>query len=313
MELSNIPIKDHFSDFLDWLEVEKGLSPKSQENYARFLKSFFDWLKLEKKESIKPHQITPEHIWKYRLFLSRRYLKKNKKPLKKSTQNYYLIALRSFLTYFAEKDITSLPPEKVKLAKQKEEKLVNFLNIRQLQKLFSAPNTQTLTGLRDRAILESLFSTGLRVSELVSLNRDQFRIKQDTKDLEITVIGKGSRVRTVYFSPRAIFWLRKYLKTRTDNNKALFVNYKGKKTKDRLTSRSIERIVKKYTILAGLPLTTTPHTLRHSFATDLLEKGVDLRTIQEFLGHKNIVTTQVYTHVTRPHLREIHRKFHSDL
>ncbi|MCD6233311.1 tyrosine-type recombinase/integrase [bacterium] len=313
MKLSNIPIKDHFSDFLDWLEVEKGLSPKSQENYARFLKSFFDWLKLEKKESIKPHQITPEHIWKYRLFLSRRYLKKNKKPLKKSTQNYYLIALRSFLTYFAEKDITSLPPEKVKLAKQKEEKLVNFLNIRQLQKLFSAPNTQTLTGLRDRAILESLFSTGLRVSELVSLNRDQFRIKQDTKDLEITVIGKGSRVRTVYFSPRAIFWLRKYLKTRTDNNKALFVNYKGKKTKDRLTSRSIERIVKKYTILAGLPLTTTPHTLRHSFATDLLEKGVDLRTIQEFLGHKNIVTTQVYTHVTRPHLREIHRKFHSDL
>ena len=313
MKTSKKPIKEYFSDFLDWLDVEKGLSPKSQENYARFLKRFFDWLKVEKKESLKPHELTPDHLWKYRLFLSRHYLKQNKKPLKKSTQNYYLIALRSFLTYFAEKDITSLPPEKVKLAKQKDEKLVNFLNISQLKKLFEAPNTKNITGLRDRAILEALFSTGLRVSELVSLNRNQFRIKENTKDLEMSIVGKGSRVRTVYFSPRAIFWLRQYLKTRHDDNKALFISYKGKKPKNRITSRSVERIVKKYTLLAGLPLTTTPHTLRHSFATDLLEKGVDLRTIQEFLGHKNIATTQVYTHVTRPHLREIHRKFHSDL
>jgi site-specific recombinase XerD len=150
----------------------------------------------------------------------------------------------------------------------------------------------------------------MRVGELVNLTRDQIRIKSDTKDLEISIIGKGSRPRTVYISERALYWLKKYLATRQDKEKALFINYKGKKPVTRLTIRSIERIVKKYAIIAGLPFSTVCHTLRHSFATDLLRKGVDLRVVQEFLGHKNIVTTQIYTHITKPHLREIHRKFH---
>jgi len=304
------PLSQYLIDFLDWLEIEKGLSSKTQENYQRFLKCFFNWLKANKLESITPPELTKEHIWKYRVFLSRHYLSETtKKPLKRSTQNYYLIALRAFLTFFAEKDIPSLPPEKVKLPREKGQKTIHFLTLDQVEKLLSMPDTKNVIGLRDKAILEVLFSTGLRVSELVSLNRDQIKIKPDTKDLEISVIGKGNRPRTVYLSERAVKWLRKYLETRNDKNKALFINYRGK-TPSRLSQRSVERIVKKYALLAGLPANTTCHTLRHSFATDLLMKGVDLRTVQEFLGHKNIVTTQVYTHVTRPRLREIHRKFH---
>lgn len=304
------PLPQYLTDFLDWLEIEEGLSNKSQENYTRFLKKFFDWLKLNHLENLKPSGLTPDHIWKYKLFLSRQYLPKTKQPLKRSTQNYYLIALRQFLTYFTEKDIPSLPPEKIKLPKQKSEKIVNFLTIEQIEKLLNALDTSTRLGLRDRAILETFFSTGMRVGELVNFNREQIKIKPITKDLEIAIIGKGGRPRTVYLSERAVNWIRKYLETRIDKEKALFINYRGKIPLTRLNIRSIERIVKKYAILAGIPLTTSCHTIRHSFATDLLKKGVDLRIIQEFLGHKNIVTTQIYTHVTRPHLREIHRKFH---
>ena len=279
MKRSQKPIPHHLNDFLDWLEIEKGLSSKSQENYFRFLKKFLDWLKINKLEKLKPHQLTPEHIRKYRVYLARQYTPKTKKTLKKTTQNYYLIALRSLLNFFADRDIISLPAEKIKLAKNKDARVVSFLNLEQLEKLFAAPDTSKINGLRDRAILESLFSTGMRIAELVSLNREQIKLKPETKDLEVIIIGKGSKPRTVYFSERATNWLRKYLETRKDKEKALFINYKNKKgTSRRLTPRSIEKSIKKYAIMAGLPLTTTPHVMRHSFSTDLLSQGVDLRT-----------------------------------
>jgi len=312
MKKSSKPLPQHLSDFLDWLEIEKGLSSKSQENYSRFLKKFFDWLKINKLEGLKPNELSPEHIRQYRIFLSRQYFQKGKKPLKKSTQNYYLIALRSFLNFFADRDILSLPAEKIKLAKEKGERQVKFLTLEQLEKLFSAPDNKKVQGLRDRAILETLFSTGMRIAELVALDREQIKIKPEMKELEISIVGKGGRIRPVYFSERALFWLRKYLETRDDKEKALFINLKSKKyAPRRLTARSMEKMIKKYAVLAGLPLTTTPHVLRHTFATDLLRQGVDLRTIQEFLGHKNIAATQIYTHVTSRQLREIHRRFHS--
>ncbi len=308
MERSQKPIPQHLTDFLDWLDIEKGLSNKSQENYSRFLKKFINWLKENNLEDLKPHQLSPSHIWEYRVYLSRH----SEKPLKKSTQNYYLIALRSLLNYFANRDIISLPAEKIKLSKDKGEKKINFLNIEQIEKLLSTPDTKKINGLRDKAILETLFSTGLRIAELVSLNRDQIRISPLTEDLEISIIGKGNRPRTVYFSKRAIYWLNKYLKKRRDNDKALFINYQGRKNASkRLTDRSIERNIKKYALLSGLPGNTTPHTIRHSFATDLLSQGVDLRLIQEFLGHSSISTTQIYAHVTSKRLRDVHRKFHS--
>ncbi len=304
-------IPAYLNDFLDWLEIERNLSVKTQENYNRFLKTFLYWLKRGKIEELKPNQLTKNHIREYRTYLSRQYLSKDKKNLKKSTQNYYLIALRSLLTFFADRDIPSLPPEKIKLPRNKDEKIIHFLNIEQVQKLLAEPNINNTIGLRDRAILETFFSTGMRVSEIVTLNRDQIKTKPSTKVLEISIIGKGSRPRTVYLSNRAVDWLKKYLEIRDDKEKALFINYSGRQPMSRLQKRSMERIVKKYVILTGLPINTSCHTLRHSFATDLLNKGVDLRTIQEFLGHKNILTTQIYTHITRPRLREIHRKYHN--
>lgn len=312
MKKNQKPLPDHLSDFLDWLDIEKGLSSKSQENYNRFLKKFLDWLKLNNLEELKPHELTTDHIWKYRVFLSRRYLAKTKTPLKKTTQNYYLIALRSFLNYFADRDILSLPSEKIKLAKDKGEKQVSFLNLEQLEKLFSAPDTSKKQGLRDRAILEVLFSTGMRIAEIVSLNRDQIKLNPGIKELEVGIIGKGQKARTVYFSERALSWLSKYFKTRNDNEKALFINYRSKKgAPRRLTPRSIEKNMKKYVIMSGVPITITPHAMRHSFATDLLNQGVDLKILQEFLGHKNIAATQIYAHVTSKKLREVHKKFHS--
>lgn len=311
MQKSGKPLPQHLTDFLDWLDVEKGLSNKSQENYSRFLKKFLNWLKINNLEELKPHQLSPDHIWKYRVFLSRHSLSHSKKPLKKSTQNYYLIALRSLLNYFANRDILSLPAEKIKLARDKGERQVRFLNLDQLEKLFLAPDTSKVQGMRDRAILEVLFSTGMRIAELVSLNKDQIKIKPRMEELELSIVGKGERIRTVYFSKKALFWLKKYLENRNDNEKALFINYQSKKNAPRrLTPRFIEKKLKKYLIITGLPLTTTPHVMRHSFATDLLSKGVDLRILQEFLGHKSILATQIYAHVTSKRLREIHRKFH---
>ncbi len=312
MEKNNKPIPSHINDFLDWLDIEKGLSNKSQENYARFIKKFIDWLKISRRSSLKPHELTPDHVWKYRVYLARQSSLAKNKPLTKSTQNYYLIALRSLLNYFAHRDILSLPSEKIQLAKDKGEKPVRFLNIDQLKGLFSTPDLSTIQGLRDRAILETFFSTGMRISELTSLNREQIKIRTVSDDLEVGIVGKGGRARTVYFSKRALIWLKKYLDVRDDVEKALFINYNSRRDASRrLTPRSIERSIKKYAILAGLPMTTTPHVMRHSFATDLLSQGVDIRTLQEFLGHKNITATQIYTHVTDKRLREVHKKFHS--
>lgn len=314
---STKPITLHIPDFLDYCEVEKGLSPVSTRNYHNFLRLFVLWLKDKNFVNLKPHELTPEHIWNYRLHLSRKQDSKGH-YIKKTTQNYYLIAVRNLLNYFAEKDIISLPSDKIKLPKLTDkEKSIKFLNYAQIEKLVDTPDISTDDGKRDRAILEILFSTGLRVSELTSLNMRQFDLKSllsgKFSDQELSVSGKGGSVRTVYFSHRALGWLAKYVQVRKDMYTPLFINYKNDEddNEHRLTPRSIERMVRKYTVMAGLPVEATPHTLRHSFATDLLTQGADMRSVQELLGHKNIVTTQIYTHVTNPHLREVHKKFHS--
>ncbi len=308
MKKSNIPIIKHIPNFLDYLEVERGLSNNTQINYKRYLKKFSLWLQSKNKEDLLPHELNADDIWDYRLHLARQ-----KKPLSKLTQNYYLIALRSLLTYFSDKNIQSIPADKIKLPKDpKKEQSIKFLTLDQIEKLLTSPDTSTIQGLRNRAILETLFSTGLRVAELEALNIEQFKNLKNTNDLEITIIGKGNQSRTVYFSERALFWIKKYLNTRDDDYKPLFINYRSRKdSSKRLTIRSIERIVKHYGTLANIPCFTTPHTLRHTMATDLLNQGVDLRIIQEFLGHKNISTTQIYTHVTNKKLKDIHRKYHS--
>ena len=314
MHHSTTPVVQYVNDFLDYLEIEKGLSSKTQENYSRYLKRFTDWL-AGVAPTLLPHELTPEHIWNYRVYLSRKTLsKQSNEPLQKSTQNFYLIALRALLNYFADRNIASLPSEKIKLAKQTKEKTVHFLNLEQIEKLILAPDIKSNIGLRDRAILETLFSAGFRVSELVALNRDQLKINENSKFFELMIIGKGNKPRTVYFSQRCLHWLNNYLKSRKDIDPSLFINYKPgiEKTNKsrRLTSRSVENVVKKYTKMAGLPVMTSPHTLRHSYATDLLTQGVDLRLVQEFLWHRNIITTQIYTHVTNKKLRDVYLKFH---
>ncbi len=318
MEKNNKPIIKHTPDFLEYLEVEKGAASKTQENYSRYLNKFIKWLRMTNNEGLRPNQLTADHIWKYRVFLSKFPIsEKNNKPLKKKTQNYYLIALRNLLTYFTDRNIQCLPADKIKLAKDKTGQSVKFLTLDQVEKLLLSPDTSHNIGLRDRTILETLFSTGLRVAELVALNHDQIKIKPDTKDLELGITGKGGRTRTIYFSERTVKWLREYLKSRRDDDKALFINYKpGKNNQDspalrRLTPRSVERMLEKYSKIAGLPIMATPHTMRHSYATDLLNQGVDIRIVQELLGHQNIATTQIYTHVTNKRLRDVHRKFHS--
>src|SRR3989338_8874387 len=311
MNQSNISIPKHINDFLDWIDIEKGLSSKTQENYRRFLEKFLVWLKKNNLQNLLPHQLDQNHIWDYRVYLARHSPTHNNQSLKKTTQNYYLIALRAFLGYFVAKDILSMPPDKITLSRPDKEKTVKFLTLEQLNKLFLAPDTTTIQGIRDRAIVELFFSTGMRVSELTSLNKEQIKIKPGMVDLELGIVGKGGRARTIYFSKSAIEWLGKYLQSRDDKEKALFINYSGKKNAPRrLTPRAIEKNLKKYIIMAGLPITTTPHVLRHSFATDLLTQGVDLRVIQEFLGHKNILATQIYAHVTNKRLKDIHQRFH---
>jgi len=319
MQNSSKPIKEHLQDFIDFCEVEKGLRKNTQENYKKYLEKFFYWMDKAKISSLLPHQLTSEHIWDYRLFLSRQPSPATGKLLAKGTQNYYLIALRALLGYFVAKDILSLPPDKISLPKpDKGQKTVKFLNLEQIGKLLASVEPKDDVSIRDRAILESLFSTGLRIAELTALNLEQFNGLKNKKDMELGVIGKGGKPRVVYFSERATDFIKKYLEIRdtiaSANTKALFINFrdKNKNADARLTPRSIERMVKKYALLSGVPIFTTPHTLRHSYATDLLNQGVDLRSIQEFLGHSNIATTQIYTHVTNKRLRDIHHQFHSD-
>ncbi|MBI5077210.1 tyrosine-type recombinase/integrase [Candidatus Falkowbacteria bacterium] len=314
MQPSTLPITQHIKNFLDYIDIEKGLSSKTQENYSRYLKRFTDWLKENKLHDLLPHQLDDNRLWNYRVFLARKTLsRQTKQSLSKKTQNFYLIALRALLSYFAEKDILSLPADKIKLAKQNANHSIHFLPFDQIEKLLASPDVENIIGLRDRAILETLFSSGLRVSELVSLNRENFEKVKD-KFLELSIMGKGNKSRAVYFSSRCLVWLAKYLQARKDVDKALFVNYKPgaeKAVSRRITSRSVESIIKKYNKIAGLPLNTTPHTLRHSYATDLLNQGVDLRLVQEFLGHANISTTQIYTHVTNKKLKDVYLRFHS--
>ncbi|MBU4274725.1 tyrosine-type recombinase/integrase [Patescibacteria group bacterium] len=319
MEKSNKPIIKHIPDFLDYCEVEKGLANNTQENYLHYLNKFSGWLKKKGLTSLLPHQLTPEQIWDYRLYLSRTPSPATGKLLSKGTQNYYLIALRAFLGYFVAKDILSIPPDKIVLPKaDKGTKTVKFLTLEQIGKLLASVEPKGDISTRDRAILETFFSTGLRIAELVALNLEQFSSLKDKKDMELGIIGKGNKPRVVYFSERALNYIKNYLKIRNNiknaNTKALFINFRDKNedADARLTPRSIERMVKKYALLSGVPVFTTPHTLRHSYATDLLNQGVDLRSIQEFLGHSNIATTQIYTHVTNKRLRDLHRQFHGD-
>ena len=307
-------LPQYVHDFLDYCEVEKGHSVNTVKNYSRFLKKFFVWLEKNDLLTLKPAGLTEDHIWKYRMWLSRlsNSTRKASSGLHTSTQTRYLIALRAFLGYFHEKNIPSLPTEKIKLPKERREKQVKFLDLEQIEKLLASPNIKTLSGLRDRAILESLFSTGLRVAELVALERKHLEGAKNKEDFEMSITGKGGYPRTVYFSRRALEAIKKYLGERgEDDEAALFIRLKGPTSDSkRLTTRGIELIVQKYAKQSGISLLATPQTLRHSFATDLLNQGVDLRSVQEFLGHRNIATTQVYTHVTNSRLREIHKKFH---
>lgn len=298
-------------DFLQHLEIERNCSPLTIRNYHHYLMRFANWLAQKKKTDIPIEKLDLPLIRDYRLYLSglRNELGKG---LKRSTQGYHVIALRSFLKWLTKNDYRVISPEKIDLPKGVSRSL-KFLNNEQVERLLNQPGLSTPQGLRDKAVLEVLFSTGLRVSELVGLNRDQV----DLKRREFGVIGKGGRARVVFLSQRAVDWTSRYLKTREDAWQPLFIHYSGRKDESRegermrLSARSVQRIVKKYTKKAKLPVAATTHTLRHSFATDLLIAGADLRSVQELLGHKNIATTQIYTHVTDMQLKKIHQKFHS--
>ena len=259
-----------------------------------------------------PANIDLDTVHKYRIYLAG-YTNQKGVSLKRITQSYHVIALRSFLRYLlTQRDIDTLNPDKIDLAKA-EDRVVSFLNPEQVSRLLESPQISDELGLRDRAILELLFSTGLRVSELVSLNRDQINLERR----EFGVKGKGNKVRVVFISDSAADWIRRYLAVRKDAFRPLFIRYSGERSEEkegekmRLTARSIQLIVRKYSKKAGLPIDAHPHTLRHSFATDLLIGGADLRSVQEMLGHESIRTTQVYTHVTNKHLKEVYQKYHS--
>src|SRR3989344_4759044 len=282
------PIVNHLSPFLDYCEIEKGLSNNTQKNYRQYLLLFIGWLKKTNNAKLKPKELTAKHIWDYRLHLAREYKTPNGEYLGKKSQNYYLIALRALLNYFAEQDIESLPSSKIKLAKQKTEETISFLEVSDIEKMLQIPDTSIISGLRDRAIMELFFSSGMRISELLSLNVDQLSFLNDKnlkKTYELSIIGKGKHVRTVFISPRSAVWLRKFLKARRDVYKPLFINFRTKdEDNSRLSARYIQFMISRCAILAGLSKKVTPHTLRHTYATDLLSHGADLRSVQELLG-----------------------------
>ncbi|MFA4880344.1 MAG: site-specific tyrosine recombinase/integron integrase [Candidatus Doudnabacteria bacterium] len=295
------------TDFLEYCEIERGLSQLTIRNYDFYLSRFLEWTKTR-----KARQITEDVIRAFRLKLNR-YQNKKGHPLSRVTQNYHLIALRSFLKYLAKRDIPSLAAEKIELPKTPERE-IEALTQEELESLLAAPlkaNNHSFIKLRDQAILETLFSTGLRVSELAGLTREQVNLKYD----EFTVRGKGNKVRIVFLSPNAKQALKMWLLARSDNAPYLFVRY-NKKVADQiegltpLTVRSIERMIKRYAMLAGINKKVTPHVMRHTFATDLLRNRADIRSVQKMLGHSNISTTQIYTHVANEELKEIHRKYH---
>lgn len=296
--------------FLEYLQIERNCSKLTIRDYRHYLEVFEKWFSSTLPgKSIKDLDLAD--VRKYRVYLANREDEKGL-TLKRVTQNYYIIALRSFLKFLIKKDYQTLEPSKIDLPKA-ESRSIKFLERDHVDRLVTACDTSKIEGIRDRAILELLFSTGLRVSELVKLNCDQINLERR----EFGVIGKGGRARVVFVSDRAVEWIKMYLEKREDTFKPLFIRYSGKVIDEnsgermRLTSRSIERIVKKYVRLSRIPIDATVHTLRHSFATDLLINGADLRSVQEMLGHKNIATTQIYTHITNRQLREIHKAFHS--
>lgn len=301
MEISELKYQ-----FVEFLEVERGLSNNTIRNYDLCLERFIEFA-----GNIEATQITSELIRKYRLWLNR-YHNYNDQELDKITQNYHLIALRVFLKYLQDINIESLEPSKIKLAKT-HRKQVTFLYSQEIQDLLSAVNDASLIGKRDKALISLLFSGGLRVSEIVKLNRDHANLKRQ----EFTIRGKGSKDRPIFISQQAAEDIGNYLEARQDNLPPLFLNHSRQTTSTnsgdyrRLSTRSVQRIVSHYARLAGITKRVTPHTMRHSFATDLLINGADLRSVQELLGHSNISTTQIYTHITNPHLREVHQKFHN--
>lgn len=303
------------TDFLEYLEVERNASQKTIQNYDHYLKRFLEFVRSTgsgQAGDIEPDKINLNLIRKYRLYLSRWRDPRIDTPLKRVTQNYFMIALRAFLRYLARQDVTTLSAEKIELG-ESEAAPLKILDEESLVRLLQSPDVLDKRGLRDKALLETLFSTGLRVSELASLNCDTVNLDRG----EFSVVGKGSKERIVFLSESATKWLDQYLKSRKDPYKPLFIRYQGKEDLEtggeamRLTPRSIERIVEKYVKAAGVSIKATPHTLRHSFATDLLINGADIRSVQEMLGHSNIATTQIYTHVTNKHLKDVHKSFHS--
>lgn len=295
-------------EFLEYMEIEKGRAIASTRNYHHYLTQFSQFAHQKAVEN--PEKIDLELVRQFRLYLNRNH--HQGQPISKNTQNYYLIALRSFLKYLSKKDIQTLPPEKIELAKT-EERQITFLKEEELDEILSQPDLKTLAGLRDRAILDLLFSTGLRVSELCNLKKEDINLKKS----EFSVSGKGGKIRVVFLDHQAKNSLSHYLSRRLDHSEYLFLSYGRKKTdsenlkpKKPITPRSVQRMIKKYALAAGLTKKVSPHTLRHSFATDLLVSGADLRSVQSLLGHASITTTQIYTHLTDRHLAEVHQAFH---
>ena len=304
-------LKDLKREFLEYIEIEKGRSVLTVRNYDHYLTRFLEYTKND-----DPKKLTEAQVREYRMWLNRQpgtKVGRNVDTLKRKTQNYYLIALRAFLKYIRKRGFDSLNPELIELAKVPERSL-DLISTQELNRLLDAPDTNTLQGLRDKAILELLFSTGLRVSELCALSQEDVDLTRD----EFSVRGKGDKVRVVFLSDTARDAIKAYLKNRKDFDDAMFIQY-GKNSKKeevknidlRLTPRSVQRIIKRYATISGITRKVTPHKLRHCFATDLLSNGADLRSVQALLGHANIATTQIYTHVTDKHLRDIHKKFHS--
>jgi len=295
--------------FLEYCVIEKGLSKKTVENYRHYLLVFRDWLESAGLGTLSPIQLTPEHIWDYRVFLADKLIEEEtEKTLKRDTQAYHLVALRAFLRFLVKRKVPCLSPDHIDLPKR-EPRHIKFLNLDQLELLLAQPKSDTLTGLRDRTIMEVLFSTGLRVSELVGLDKNQISFTSG----EISVTGKGGKTRPVFLNERAVFWLRNYMQSRKDEDSAIFIQEGNRRRNNgsrRLTARTVQRIIKKYAQDLDLTVKITPHTLRHSFATDLLSNGADLRSVQELLGHASVATTQIYTHVTNKQLKEVHKKFH---
>ena len=311
--------------FLEYVELDRNLSLRTVKMYGYYLGFFQEWLlknhisdyETQIKEGKKPdypiESVTEEDIRNFRLYLSHHYKNPYKGNLKRQTQNYFLVALRSFMKYLAKQRVKVMPAEMIELGKSRD-RTIKHLSEEQLEQLFQSVDTKKEMGVRDRALLEMLFSTGLRVSELVALNRDKINLQSG----EIGVVGKGGKARVVFLTKHAKDWLQRYFDTRTDPYAPLFIRYSGPTPKEGLTNeknrlsvRSIERLIEKYRKKAGIVERIGPHVLRHSYATDLLSHGADIRSVQLRLGHSNISTTQIYTHITDPKLKEIHAKFHS--